>query len=66
MLESIHRPLTFHTLSKFTYILDTEITGLVDPHMNEVVYSIVDFINDKVTVLQTLRAKRFNLSKKSA
>ena len=43
-----------------TYILDTETTGLVDPHMTEAAYSIVDIINGKVTVLQAPRAKRFN------
>jgi len=43
-----------------TYILDTETTGLVEPHMTEAAYSIVDIINGKVTVLQAPRAKRFN------
>ena len=43
-----------------TYILDTETTGLVEPHMTEAAYSIVDIINSKVTVLQAPRAKRFN------
>ena len=43
-----------------TYILDTETTGLVEPHMTEAAYSIVDIINGKVNVLQASRAKRFN------
>ncbi len=43
-----------------TYILDTETTGLVEPHMTEAAYSIVDIENGKVTVLQEPRAKRFN------
>ena len=43
-----------------TYILDTETTGLIEPHMTEAAYSIVDIINGKVTVLQAPRAKRFN------
>lgn len=43
-----------------TYILDTETTGLVEPHMTEAAYSIVDISNGKVTVLQAPRAKRFN------
>jgi len=43
-----------------TYILDTETTGLIDPHMTEAAYSIVDIINGKVIVLQEPRSKRFN------
>lgn len=43
-----------------TYILDTETTGLVDPHMTEAAYSIVDIIDGKVIVLQEPRSKRFN------
>ena len=43
-----------------TYILDTETTGLVEPHMTEAAYSIVDIINGMVNVLQEPRAKRFN------
>ncbi len=43
-----------------TYILDTETTGLIEPHMTEAAYSIIDIINGKVTVLQEPRAKRFN------
>ena len=43
-----------------TYILDTETTGLIEPHMTEAAYSIVDIINGKVTVLQAPRSKRFN------
>jgi exodeoxyribonuclease X len=43
-----------------TYILDTETTGLIEPHMTEAAYSIVDIINGQVTVLQEPRAKRFN------
>jgi exodeoxyribonuclease X len=43
-----------------TYILDTETTGLVDPHMTEAAYSIVEINNGKVDVLQDPRAKRFN------
>ena len=43
-----------------TYILDTETTGLVEPHMTKAAYSIVDIINGKVAVLQKPRAKRFN------
>ncbi len=42
------------------YILDTETTGLIEPHMTEAAYSIVDVINGKVAVLQAPRAKRFN------
>ena len=40
-----------------TYILDTETTGLIEPHMTEAAYSIVDIINGKVTVLQAPSAK---------
>ncbi|MGE6343416.1 3'-5' exonuclease [Psychrobacter sp. NPDC078929] len=43
-----------------TYILDTETTGLVEPHMTEAAYSIVEINNGKVDVLQDPRAKRFN------
>lgn len=43
-----------------TYILDTETTGLIDPHMTEAAYSIVDIIDGKVIVLQEPRSKRFN------
>tara|TARA_R110002051_G_scaffold321172_1_gene408125 strand:- start:27 stop:743 length:717 start_codon:yes stop_codon:yes gene_type:complete len=43
-----------------TYILDTETTGLVEPHMTEAAYSIVEINNGKVDVLQNPRAKRFN------
>ena len=43
-----------------TYILDTETTGLIEPHMTEAAYSIVDIINGKINVLQAPRAKRFN------
>ena len=43
-----------------TYILDTETTGLIDPHMTEAAYSIVDIIDGKVIVLQQPRSKRFN------
>ena len=43
-----------------TYILDTEATGLIEPHMTEAAYSIVDIINSKVIVLQEPRANRFN------
>lgn len=43
-----------------TYIFDTETTGLVEPHMTEAAYSIIDIINGKVVVLQEPRAKRFN------
>ena len=35
-----------------TYILDTETTGLVEPHMTEAAYSIVEINNGKVDVLQ--------------
>ena len=42
------------------YIIDTETTGLIEPHMTEAAYSIVYIVNSKVTVLQALRAKRFN------
>ena len=47
-----------------TYILDTETTGLIEPHMTEAAYSIVDVINGKVNMLQAPRAKRFNPLKK--
>ena len=43
-----------------TYILDTETTGLIEPHMTEVAYSIVEINDGKVFVLQAPRAKRFN------
>ncbi|MFC6203758.1 MULTISPECIES: 3'-5' exonuclease [Psychrobacter] len=43
-----------------TYILDTETTGLIEPHMTEAAYSIIDLNNGKVAVLQEPRAKRFN------
>ena len=43
-----------------TYILDTETTGIIEPHMTEAAYSIVEINNGKVTVLQKPRAKRFN------
>lgn len=43
-----------------TYILDTETTGLVEPHITEAAYSIVEINDGKVDVLQDPRAKRFN------
>ena len=43
-----------------TYILDTETTGLIEPHMTEAAYSIVKINDGKVAVLQAPRAKRFN------
>ena len=43
-----------------TYILDTETTGLIEPHMTEAAYSIVEINDSKVFVLQAPRAKRFN------
>lgn len=43
-----------------TYILDTETTGLIEPHMTEAAYSIVDINDGKVIVLQQPRSKRFN------
>jgi len=43
-----------------TYILDTETTGLIEPHMTEAAYSIVEINDGKVKVLQDPRAKRFN------
>lgn len=43
-----------------TYILDTETTGLVDPHMTEAAYSIIDVVDGQVQVLQAPRDKRFN------
>lgn len=43
-----------------TYILDTETTGLVEPHMTEAAYSIVEINNGKVDVLRDPRSKRFN------
>ena len=43
-----------------TYILDTETTGLIEPHMTEAAYSIVEIAAGKVAVLQAPRAKRFN------
>ena len=42
------------------YILHTETTGLIKPHMTEAAYSIVEINNGKVFVLQAPRAKRFN------
>nr|WP_241879492.1 hypothetical protein [Psychrobacter sp. PraFG1]UNK06304.1 hypothetical protein MN210_07080 [Psychrobacter sp. PraFG1] len=35
-----------------TYILDTETTGLVDPHMTEAAYSIIAINNAKIEVIQ--------------
>ena len=43
-----------------TYILDTETTGLVEPHMTEAAYSIIDVVDGQVVVLQEPRSKRFN------
>ena len=43
-----------------TYILDTETTGLIEPHMTEAAYSIIEIAGGKVAVLQAPRAKRFN------
>ena len=43
-----------------TYILDTETTGLIEPHMTEAAYSIVEINDSKVFVLQAPRAKHFN------
>ncbi|PNK59777.1 exonuclease domain-containing protein [Psychrobacter sp. FDAARGOS_221] len=44
-----------------TYILDTETTGLNEPHMTEAAYSIVDIdAEGKVIVIQAPRSKRFN------
>ncbi|MEC5211127.1 exodeoxyribonuclease X [Psychrobacter sp. PL15] len=43
-----------------TYILDTETTGLIEPHMTEAAYSIVEINDGKVFALQAPRAKRFN------
>lgn len=43
-----------------TYILDTETTGLVEPHMTEAAYSIIEVNNGKIEVTQTPRSKRFN------
>ena len=43
-----------------TYILDTETTGLIEPHMTEAAYSIIEITEGKVTVLQAPRSKRFN------
>ena len=43
-----------------TYIFDTETTGLIEPHMTEAAYSIVEINDSKVFVLQAPRAKRFN------
>lgn len=43
-----------------TYILDTETTGLIEPHMTEAAYSIVEIAGGKVAALQAPRAKRFN------
>lgn len=43
-----------------TYILDTETTGLIEPHMTEAAYSIIDVVDGQVVVLQEPRSKRFN------
>lgn len=43
-----------------TYILDTETTGLVYPHMTEAAYSIIAINNAKIEVIQAPRSKRFN------
>ncbi|MGP9703145.1 hypothetical protein [Psychrobacter sp. AOP31-E1-50] len=40
-----------------TYILDTETTGLIEPHMTEAAYSIIDISDSNVTVSQELRTK---------
>lgn len=42
------------------YIFDTETTGLIEPHMTEAAYSIVEINDSKIFVLQAPRAKRFN------
>ena len=54
------RVATSKALIMTTYILDTETTGLVDPHMTEAAYSIIDITNGQVQVLQAPRDKRFN------
>ena len=41
-----------------TYILDTETTGLIEPHMTEAAYSIVDINDGKVTVLKSQDVKK--------
>ena len=43
-----------------TYILDTETTVLVEPHMTEAAYSIIEINNGKIEVIQAPRSKRFN------
>lgn len=47
-----------------TYILDTETTGLDEPHMTEAAYSIVEINQGQVVVTQPPRSKRFNPLKK--
>lgn len=43
------------------YILDTETTGLVEPHLTEVAYCIVDVADDGNVILkQDPRSKRYN------
>lgn len=42
------------------YILDTETTGLNEPHMTELAYSIIDIGDSKVFVMQEPRSKRYN------
>ena len=41
-------------------VLDTETTGLVEPHMTEAAYSIIEINNGKIEVIQAPRSKRFN------
>ena len=43
-----------------TYILDTETTGIFEPHMTEAAYSIVEINNGKIDVIQDPRSNRFN------
>ncbi|WP_230656962.1 3'-5' exonuclease [Psychrobacter sp. I-STPA10] len=42
------------------WILDTETTGLVDPHMTELAYSIIYIDENGIRVIQEPRSKRFN------
>lgn len=42
------------------YILDTETTGLKDPHITEVAYEVIKMVNGKIQVVQDARSKRFN------
>lgn len=45
------------------YILDTETTGLTEPHATEIAYCIVDINENGVKLVQKTRSKRYNPGK---